>query len=113
MIIVEKYFICAKNQISQWIFWNSEIIIFHKIYKLIICLGSHVTVDAGTGLVHTAPGHGQEDYLLGLEHQLDLSCPVDENGCYDSTVICSELIGLDVLGSGNEKIMELLVSIHL
>ena len=72
-----------------------------------------MTVDAGTGLVHTAPGHGQEDYLLGLEHQLDLSCPVDENGCYDSTVICSELIGLDVLGSGNEKMIELLVSTYV
>ena len=72
-----------------------------------------MTVDAGTGLVHTAPGHGQEDYLLGLEHQLDLSCPVDENGCYDSTVICSELIGLDVLDSGNEKMIELLVSTYV
>ena len=99
------------NYISQNLCCNfTKLIIIHL--KNFV-LGSHVTVDAGTGLVHTAPGHGQEDYLLGLEHQLDLSCPVDENGCYDSTVICSELIGLDVLGSGNEKIMELLVSIHL
>ena len=71
--------------------------------------GSHVTVKAGTGLVHTAPGHGQEDFLLGLEHDLDLSCPVDENGCYDSTVMNPQLISQNVLGSGNEKIIELLV----
>ena len=42
--------------------------------------GSHVTMDAGTGLVHTAPAHGQEDYLLGLSNDLDLSCPVNELG---------------------------------
>ena len=72
--------------------------------------GSHVTLDAGTGLVHTAPAHGREDYLLGLDNDLDLSCPVTELGKYDSSVINlnRELKGLDVLGDGNEKILELL-----
>ena len=71
--------------------------------------GSHVTTDAGTGLVHTAPSHGQEDYLLGLENNLDLSCPVNDQGCYDDSVLSDDLKGLEVLGSGNEKMIELLV----
>ena len=73
-----------------------------------IYAGSHVTLNAGTGLVHTAPAHGQEDYLLGLEHDLDLSCPVNEIGKYDSTVIHPKLEGLDVLGRGNDVMLQLL-----
>ena len=73
-----------------------------------IYAGSHVTLTAGTGLVHTAPAHGQEDYLLGLEHDLDLSCPVNEVGKYDSSVIHPKLEGLDVLGRGNDVILQLL-----
>ena len=73
-------------------------------------LGSHVTLDAGTGLVHTAPAHGQDDYLLGLTNNLDLSCPVTELGKYDSSVeiLSKQLKGLEVLGDGNEKMLELL-----
>ncbi|HXT99919.1 MAG TPA: isoleucine--tRNA ligase, partial [Polyangia bacterium] len=40
----------------------------------------HATLEAGTGLVHTAPGHGAEDYLVGREHGLEIFAPVDENG---------------------------------
>ena len=43
-------------------------------------LGDHVTLDAGTGLVHTAPGHGQEDYEVGLRYGLDVYAPVDGRG---------------------------------
>ncbi|MCC6847644.1 MAG: isoleucine--tRNA ligase [Deltaproteobacteria bacterium] len=43
-------------------------------------LGEHVTLDAGTGLVHTAPGHGQEDYDVGLRYGLDVYAPVDGRG---------------------------------
>ncbi len=45
-----------------------------------IVLGEHVTLDAGTGLVHTAPGHGQEDYEVGLKYGLDVYAPVDGRG---------------------------------
>lgn len=48
----------------------------------IILLGEHVTLDAGTGCVHTAPGHGQEDYELGLAEGLDIYNPVDNRGRY-------------------------------
>jgi isoleucyl-tRNA synthetase len=51
-----------------------------------LVLGEHVTLDAGTGLVHTAPGHGQEDYEVGLAYKLDIYNPVKNDGRYDDTV---------------------------
>ncbi|WP_027414516.1 isoleucine--tRNA ligase [Aneurinibacillus terranovensis] len=45
-----------------------------------LLLGEHVTLDAGTGCVHTAPGHGEEDFNLGQKYGLDVLCPVDEKG---------------------------------
>ena len=69
--------------------------------------GSHVTMESGTGLVHTAPAHGQDDYLVGIDNGLDLSCSVDENGCYDSNA-SSEFQGLPVLQEGNEKVLNVL-----
>ncbi|HLB59674.1 MAG TPA: class I tRNA ligase family protein, partial [Bdellovibrionota bacterium] len=52
----------------------------------IIVLGTHVTLDQGTGCVHTAPGHGYDDYLLGMEHGLDIYTPVDRFGKFTSEV---------------------------
>src|SRR5262249_48568621 len=43
-------------------------------------LGEYVTLDTGTGVVHTAPGHGWDDYLTGMRYGLDIYCPVDESG---------------------------------
>ncbi|MBN8733686.1 MAG: isoleucine--tRNA ligase [Acidobacteria bacterium] len=43
-------------------------------------LGDHVTLEAGTGAVHTAPGHGHEDYVVGLDYGLPVYCPVDPGG---------------------------------
>jgi isoleucyl-tRNA synthetase len=45
-----------------------------------VVLGDYVTLDAGTGVVHTAPGHGWDDYLTGVKYGLDIYCPVDEAG---------------------------------
>ena len=67
---------------------------------------SHVTAESGTGLVHTAPSHGPEDYLVGVNNQLDLSCPIDENGCYDSSV--PHFTGLYALEEGNRAILNTL-----
>ena len=52
----------------------------------IIILGDHVTLEAGTGCVHTAPGHGREDYEVGLEYGLDVYSPVDDNGRFTDDV---------------------------
>jgi len=45
-----------------------------------IILGAHVTTEAGTGAVHTAPGHGQEDYVVGARYNLPIDNPVDGEG---------------------------------
>lgn len=49
-----------------------------------IILGKHVTLDAGTGLVHTAPGHGEDDFNVGKAYNLDTLCPVDGRGMMTS-----------------------------
>ncbi len=49
-----------------------------------VIFGEHVTMDVGTGIVHTAPGHGHDDYLIGLQYDLEPYCPVDHRGRYTS-----------------------------
>ena len=51
-----------------------------------IVLADYVTLESGTGLVHTAPGHGQEDYETGLRYGLDVLAPVDERGRFTDAV---------------------------
>ncbi|WP_027359000.1 isoleucine--tRNA ligase [Desulforegula conservatrix] len=48
----------------------------------IIMNGLHVTLEAGTGCVHTAPGHGTDDHIVGLRYGLEPFAPVGDNGCY-------------------------------
>ena len=56
----------------------------HPLYDRdsLLVLGDYVTLEAGTGCVHTAPGHGQDDYLTGLRYDLEIYNPVDDHGCY-------------------------------
>ncbi len=49
-------------------------------------LADYVTLEAGTGLVHTAPGHGREDYETGLKYGLEVLSPVDDRGCFTDEV---------------------------
>ncbi|MHC3995509.1 isoleucine--tRNA ligase [Thiomicrolovo sp. ZZH C-3] len=79
-----------------------------------IVLGEHVLMDNGTGCVHTAPGHGEDDYRVGLKYNLDVIMPVDETGCYDQSVVRERLIpdaesfvGMHIF-KANEPIIELL-----
>lgn len=70
----------------------------------VIC-GDHVTADAGTGNVHTAPAHGLDDYLMGQKYHLPQDCPVDARSCFvDDTPIVA---GLHVF-KANEPIIEAL-----
>ncbi len=54
----------------------------HPLYDRIspVILGDHVTTEDGTGLVHTAPGHGEDDFIVGQKYNLDVFCPVDSHG---------------------------------
>ena len=54
--------------------------------KSVLITADHVTFSTGTGCVHTAPGHGDEDYRIGLREGLDIYCPVREDGTFDGTV---------------------------
>jgi isoleucyl-tRNA synthetase len=53
----------------------------------VILLASYVTLDAGTGCVHTAPGHGQEDYESGVQYGLEVYSPVDDDGRFTKDVL--------------------------
>ncbi|EPX71978.1 isoleucine-tRNA ligase [Schizosaccharomyces octosporus yFS286] len=68
----------------------------------------YVSDTTGTGIVHVAPGHGIDDYLLGLEHSLSPFSPVDDNGAYTKDALDGSLIGLDVLNEGGKKVLELM-----
>ncbi|MGG0718904.1 isoleucine--tRNA ligase [Robertmurraya massiliosenegalensis] len=60
------------------------IIAKHPLYDRdsLVMLGDHVTTDAGTGCVHTAPGHGEDDFLVGKKYGLDVLSPVDDKGVF-------------------------------
>jgi isoleucyl-tRNA synthetase len=68
-----------------------------------LVLGKHVTLDAGTGCVHTAPGHGREDYEVGLAYGLEILSPLDDAGRFLPTV--PFFAGLTVF-EANPKVIE-------
>jgi len=77
-----------------------------------IILGEHVMMDSGSGAVHTAPGHGEDDYKVGLKYDLDVIMPVDAFGKYDQTIVREKLfkdtdkyLGINVF-KANEPILE-------
>ena len=92
-------------------------------------LGQHVTTDAGTGIVHTAPGHGHDDYIvwkqkeeeedndISSNNSNDIACPVDDYGKYtediNKLIDCSgtnavNFIGMSVLSDGNDAVIDCL-----
>ncbi|WGV24349.1 isoleucine--tRNA ligase [Halotia branconii] len=74
----------------------------------IVVGGDYITTESGTGLVHTAPGHGQEDYIVGQRYGLPILAPVDDNGNF--TQEAGEFAGLNVLGDGNQAVIDALTS---
>jgi len=73
----------------------------------VLILAPFVTLDAGTGLVHIAPGHGQEDYEIGMEYGLDNYAPVDEDGKFTKDVeFFAGRFVFDANDAVNEKLKE-------
>jgi len=72
-------------------------------------LGEHVTLDAGTGSVHTAPGHGLEDYEVGCRYNIEVFSPLDGAGVWTDIVGISELVGVPYY-KGNAMVIEMLES---
>ena len=73
----------------------------------VVLLSEHVTLEAGTGCVHTAPGHGEEDYQIGLKYGLPLLSPVDDNGHYTEEVGVPEWVGKYVFDANKDVIHRL------
>ena len=72
-----------------------------------IILGEHVTLDAGTGLVHTAPGHGLEDYEVGCKYNIEVLSPLDSKGCWTEEGRIPELVGVPYY-KGNDMVIDML-----
>lgn len=70
-----------------------------------VVLGEHVTTDSGTGCVHTAPGHGQEDFTVGKQYDLEVANPVGANGVF---VEGTEMFAGEHVFKANEHIVEVL-----
>lgn len=78
----------------------------HPIYERSspVVLGDHVTTESGTGVVHTAPGHGVEDFEIGKKYGLGVLAPVDNLGKFTDEAPGFE--GLKVLDEGNQAVIE-------
>jgi isoleucyl-tRNA synthetase len=84
-----------------------KLVLQHPFYdrQIPVILGEHVTTEAGTGAVHTAPGHGQDDYVVGKRYGLPVDNPVDENGCFLPE---TELFAGEHVFTANEHVIEVL-----
>ena len=109
---VERYDIEAV--IGKQTFAGSELEglkVQHPFYnkQVPIILGEHVTTDAGTGAVHTAPAHGQEDFVVGKQYNLPVDCPVDAKGVFFED---TELLGGQFIFKANASVIEILNHKH-
>ena len=81
----------------------------HPLYnrKSPIILGEHVTLEAGTGAVHTAPGHGLEDYEVGCRYNIEVFSPLDSKGVWTEIVGDKDLEGIPYYKGGKIVIEKL------
>ncbi|AEI35384.1 isoleucine--tRNA ligase [Francisella salina] len=121
--VEDSYIILAENLVEQTIkryaIENAQviantsgnkltgIIAEHPFYSrhIPILHGDHVTDDSGTGMVHTAPTHGVEDFALGVQHDLSMEIFVKGNGCYSEN---TKLFAGEFVFKANDRIIELL-----
>ena len=83
----------------------------HPFYdrQSLVITGDHVTLDAGTGLVHTAPAHGIDDYVVGQRYGLEVDNPVGDDGRFYDSV---NIVGGMLVWEANKKIIEVLRENH-
>jgi isoleucyl-tRNA synthetase len=84
-----------------------KLLLQHPFYDRLVpvIVGDHVTTDAGTGAVHTAPAHGLEDYLISSQYGLKVETEVDSKGCFFKE---TPLVGGMHVFKANDKIIEIL-----
>jgi len=83
------------------------LLVEHPFYnrQVPVILGEHVTLEAGTGAVHTAPGHGHEDFVVGQRYGLSVDHPVGPDGRFDAD---TELFGGEEVFAANDHVIEVL-----
>ena len=106
---LERFDLKSKNKIDK-VYKGSDlegIMLQHPFYdkQVPIILGEHVTTEAGTGAVHTAPAHGQDDYIVGLKYNLPVECPVDGRGVF---IEATEGVAGEFIFKANSTIISLL-----
>lgn len=69
-----------------------------------VILAPFVTTETGTGAVHIAPGHGADDYAVGMQHGMEVLSPVDDDGRFTEQVAVPELVGLHVMEDNEANI---------
>lgn len=74
------------GDITQHPFYNKQVVP--------VVSGHHVTIEIGTGIVHIAPGFGEDDYLIGQEHNIKPFAPINEKGVFTSEIQDPDLIGV-------------------
>lgn len=95
-IVATCYGAALEQQLLQHPFYDRQVPII---------LGEHVTTEAGTGAVHTAPGHGQDDYVVGQKYGLPVNCPVGDNGVFLPN---TELFAGEHVFNANKHVLEVL-----
>lgn len=114
--LVEKLASTFGEELSIQLTFKGEvlehIITSHPIFERPspILLGDHVTAESGTGLVHTAPGHGKDDFIVGNKYGLAVLSPVNDYGIFTEEAGV-EFAGLNVLKEGNTKVIEVLTEL--
>jgi isoleucyl-tRNA synthetase len=103
---IRSYAVIAELETSKL----EKLVAKHPLYdrESVIVLAPYVTLEAGTGCVHTAPGHGREDYETGLQYNIDIYSPVDDAGRFTEDV--EYFAGLHVFEANravNDKLDEL------
>jgi isoleucyl-tRNA synthetase len=101
----ERHYVVAQGlleQVRSELGWTAEsspvvsmikgaeldgVICQHPFYERdsLVMVGEHVTLEAGTGCVHTAPGHGEDDFVIGKKYGLEVLCPVDDQGKFTAS----------------------------
>ncbi len=123
----DEVYILAKGlleKVSQRLSWKSPVVLTqidprflegkksrHPLYQResVMILAPYVTLEDGTGIVHTAPGHGQEDYESGLRYHLDIYSPVDDGGRFTPEV---ELFAGQFVFEANETVKKHLAEVQ-
>lgn len=100
---IEHYQVLAKTRGETFVSQLLQHPFYDKTVPII--LGEHVTIDAGTGAVHTAPAHGIEDFMMGKQYHLPMDNPVGDDGCF--TANTPLFAGLHV-NKANSVIIDLL-----